>query len=123
MIDQISGTNTIIIPVHPLLIFLDTHATADFICDLYLIAKVKSKSMRLCIICNRVKFNTLSFRALENFLDALDIPVIAKLREAQNYNKASECGLGIPELGSRASKKDHEDGRQIMAWRDKSAAV
>ncbi len=121
LIDQISGTNTIIIPVLPS--FIDTHATADFIRDLYLIAKVKSKSMRLCIICNRVKSNTLSFRALEKFLDALDIPVIAKLRETQSYNKASECGLGIHELGSRASKKDHDDWRQIVAWLDNSAGV
>lgn len=121
LIDQISGTHTIIIPVLPS--FIDTHATADFIRDLYLIAKVKSKSMRLCIICNRVKSNTLSFRALEKFLGALDIPVIAKLRETQSYNKASECGLGIHELGSRASKKDHDDWRQIVAWLDKSAAV
>lgn len=121
LIDQISGTDTIIIPVLPA--FIDTHATADFIRDLYLIAKVKSKSMRLCIICNRVKPNTLSFRALEKFLGALDIPVIAKLRETQNYNKASESGLGIHELGSRASDKDHDDWRQIIAWLDKSAAV
>ncbi len=121
LIDQISGTNTIIIPVLPA--FIDTHATADFIRDLYLIAKVKSKSMRLCIICNRVKPNTLSFRALEKFLDALDIPVIAKLRETQNYNKASECGLGIHELGSKASDKDHDDWRQIVAWLDESAAL
>lgn len=117
MIDQISGTNTIIIPVLPS--FIDTHATADFIRDLYLIAKVKPKNIRLCIICNRVKSNTLSFRALEKFLDALDIPVIAKLRETQSYNKASECGLGIHELGSKASEKDHEDWRQIVAWLEK----
>lgn len=121
LIDQISGTNTIIIPVLPS--FIDTHATADFIRDLYLLAKVKSKNMRLCIICNRVKPNTLSFRALEKFLGALDIPVIAKLRETQNYNKATECGLGIHELGSKASKKDHDDWRQIVAWLDKSVAV
>lgn len=116
MIDQISGTNTILIPVLPS--FIDTHATADFIRDLYLIAKVKPKKIRLCIVCNRVKPNTLSFRALEKFLDALDIPVIAKLRETQSYNKASECGLGIHELGSKASEKDHEDWQQIVHWLD-----
>ncbi len=116
MIDQISGTNTILIPVLPSSI--DTHATADFIRDLYLIAKVKPKKIRLCIVCNRVKSNTLSFRALEKFLEALDIPVIAKLRETQSYNKASECGLGIHELGSKASEKDHQDWQQIVHWLD-----
>lgn len=121
MIDQIDGSNTILIPVLPSSI--DTHATADFIRDLYLIAKVKPKKIRLCIVCNRVKPNTLSFRALEKFLDAMDIPVIAKLRETQSYNKASECGLGIHELGSKASEKDHEDWRQIVHWLDADQQV
>jgi chromosome partitioning protein len=55
-------------------------------------------------------------RALEKFLHAMDIPVIARLRETQNYNKASECGLGIHELGSKASVKDIQDWRQIVNW-------
>jgi chromosome partitioning protein len=116
MIDQINGSNTILIPVLPSSI--DMHATADFIRDLYLIAKVKPKNIRLCIVCNRVKPNTISFHALEKFLDAMDIPVIAKLRETQSYNRASESGLGIHELGSKASEKDHEDWRQIVHWLD-----
>lgn len=114
MVDRVNGAHTVLIPVLPSSI--DTHATADFIRDLYLIAKVKTKNIRLCIVCNRVKANTLSFRALEKFLHAMDIPVIARLRETQNYNKASECGLGIHELGSKASEKDIEDWRQIVNW-------
>jgi len=116
MVDQINGTNTILIPVQPSSI--DTHATADFIRDLYLIAKVKPKKIRLCIICNRIRSNTLSLHALERFLQALDIPVIARLRETQNYIKASEHGLGVHELGTKACEKDIEDWRQIVSWLD-----
>jgi len=116
LVDQLKGTHTIIVPVLPSSI--DTHATADFIRDLYLIAKVRPKTTRLCIICNRVKSNTLSFRALQRFLDVMKIPVIAELRETQAYNKASECGLGVHELGSRASGRDHDDWRQILDWLD-----
>ncbi len=115
LIDQLRGSHSILIPVLPSSI--DTHATADFIRDLYLIAKVQKRS-RLAIICNRVKANTLAFRALERFLAAMDIPVIAKLRETQNYVKAAECGLGIHELGSAASEKDHADWQQIVGWLD-----
>ena len=116
LVDQLRGTHTIIVPVLPSSI--DTHATADFIRDLYLIAKVRPRTTRLCIICNRVRSNTLSFRALQRFLDAMKIPVIAELRETQNYNKAFECGLGIHELGSKASSKDHEDWQRIIEWLD-----
>jgi chromosome partitioning protein len=121
MVDQINGTNTVLIPVQPSPI--DIHATADFIRDLYLIAKVKPKNIRLGIICNRVRANTLSFHALERFLEALGIPVIARLRETQNYVKASEYGLGEHELGSKASEKDIESWRQILSWLDADVPV
>lgn len=116
LIDQLKGTHTILVPVLPSSI--DTHATADFIRDLYLIAKVRPHNTRLCIICNRVKSNTLSFRALQRFLDAMKIPVIAELRDTQNYNKASDCGLGIHELTTHASDKDQEDWKRIVEWLD-----
>jgi len=116
LVDQLAGTHIILIPVLPSSI--DTHATADFIRDLYLIAKIKPKKTRLCIVCNRVKSNTLSFRSLRSFLDVMKIPVIAELRETQNYVKASECGLGAHELGSKASEKDIEDWQRIVEWLD-----
>lgn len=116
LVDQLNGTHTILIPVLPSSI--DTHATADFIRDLYMIAKVKPRTTRLCIISNRVRPNTLSFKALKRFLDAMRIPVIAKLRETQNYIKASECGLGIHEMGSKTDERDIEDWRKIIDWLD-----
>ena len=116
LIDQLKGTHTIIIPVLPSSI--DTHTTADFIRDLYLLAKVQPKRIRLGIICNRVKVNTLAFRALQRFLEVMGIPVIAILRETQSYNKASERGLGIHEMGSMASDKDKQDWENIVDWLD-----
>lgn len=116
LVDQLNGTHSILIPVLPSSI--DTHATADFIRDLYLIAKVKPRRTRLCIVCNRVKPNTLSFLSLERFLKAMDIPVIATLRETQNYIKASETGLGIHEMRSQGDKRDTADWEQIIAWLD-----
>lgn len=115
LVDQLKGTHTIIVPVLPSSI--DTHATADFIRDLYLIAKVRPETTRLCIICNRVKTNTLAFRSLQRFLDAMNIPVIARLRETQNYIKASECGLGVHEL-KPADARDVNDWRRIVEWLD-----
>ncbi len=114
LVEQLKGTHTIVIPVLPSSI--DTHATADFIRDLYLIAKVQPKRTRLCIICNRVKSNTLSFRALERFLEAMDIPVIGRLRETQDYIKASDSGLGVHELHCRGDNKDRQAWRQIIHW-------
>ena len=119
LIDQLRGTDTILIPVLPSSI--DIHATADFIRDLFLIAKVRPQRTRVCIICNRVKPNTLSFRALERFLQALDIPVIAQLRETQNYVTASETGLGVHELNCRTNQQDINAWQQIVDWIENSS--
>ena len=114
LIDQLRGTDTILIPVLPSSI--DIRATADFIRDLFLIAKVRPQRTRVCIICNRVKSNTLSFRTLERFLQALDIPVIAQLRETQNYVTASDKGLGVHELKSRSNQQDIDAWHQVVNW-------
>ena len=116
LIDQLKGTHSIVIPVLPSSI--DTHATADFIRDLYLIAKVQPRQTRLCILCNRVKPNTLAFQSLERFLKALDIPVVARLRETQNYVKAAEAGLGVHELGSRGDEREVIAWRRVIEWLD-----
>jgi chromosome partitioning protein len=116
LIDQLKGTHSIVIPVLPSSI--DTHATADFIRDLYLIAKVQPARTQLCIVCNRVKANTLAFRSLEKFLLAMKIPVIASLRETQNYVTAADAGIGVHEMGKKASAKDHADWLRVISWLD-----
>ena len=121
LIDQLRGSNTILIPVLPSSI--DTHATADFIRDLFLIAKVRPQQTRLCIICNRVKANTLAYQSLEKFLKALDIPVIARLRETQNYVKAAEAGLGVHELKSGSTEKDLETWDQLVNWLESDSSA
>ena len=74
--------------------------------------------MRLCIVCNRVKSNTLSFQALQRFLDRMNITVIARIRETQNYVKAADEGLGVHEIKSRTNAKDIEDWQEVIQWLD-----
>lgn len=121
LIDQIRDTDTILIPVLPSSI--DIRATADFIRDLFLIAKVRPQRTRVCIICNRVKTNTLSFRALERFLQALDIPVIAQLRETQNYVTAADIGLGVHELKSKTNQQDIDAWQQVVNWLENNESI
>lgn len=112
LIDQLRESNTILVPVLPSSI--DIHATTSFITDLHMIVKLCPVNTRLFIICNRVKANTLAANALEQFLQTLDIPVIAWLRETQNYVTATEHGLGVHELDLKISQKDIGAWRQIM---------
>lgn len=114
LIDQIKGADCILIPVLPSPI--DIFATADFIRDLLLEAKVRQTRTRIGIIANRVKKNTLAFQALERFLRTLSIPVVARLRDSQNYVKASEEGLGIHELKNKPIYVDKMHWRGLCDW-------
>lgn len=114
LIDQLKDTNKILIPVLPSSI--DIHATADFIRDLFLIAKVRRDRTQVGIVCNRVKANTLAYKALERFLSAMDIPIVARLRETQNYVKAVEAGLGVHELNGKSDPRDADAWEQVINW-------
>ena len=114
LIEQIKGADCILIPVLPSPI--DIFATADFIRDLLLEAKVRQTRTRVGIIANRVKKNTLAFKALERFLRTLNIPVVARLRDSLNYVKASEDGLGIHELKNKPVYVDKMHWRGINDW-------
>ena len=114
LIEQIKGADCILIPVLPSPI--DIFATADFIRDLLLEAKVRKTRTRIGIIANRVKKNTLAFQALERFLRTLSIPVVARLRDSLNYVKASEEGLGIHELKGKPVYVDKMHWRGLCDW-------
>jgi len=120
LIKQLHGVDDIIIPVLPSPI--DIQATADFIRDLLLIGKVRNRHIRLGIVANRVRINTLSFRALERFLKSLDIPVIAKLRDTQNYMRAAEQGRGIHEIQSSSKKLDLPQWDILTDWLEAEAS-
>jgi hypothetical protein len=66
----------------------------ECIADLLLIAKVRRDENRIGVIANRVKRNTMIYQSLMRFLETLRIPVIATLRDSQNYVRAAEQGVG-----------------------------
>ena len=114
LIEQIKGADSIIIPVLPSP--LDIFATADFIRDLLLEAKVKLNKTHVGIVANRVKKNTLALQSLERFLSSLKIPVIARLRDTQNYLHATDNGLGIHELKGKNVYIDSQHWKEVIDW-------
>lgn len=94
--EVLKDRDVILIPVAPSAI--DLHATADFMRDLLVVIKARSRHMRLAIIANRMRDISPSLAAFESFVESLRIPVIARLRDSHHYQAASERGLGVHEL-------------------------
>ena len=106
--------NKIIVPVLPS--DIDIHAASRCIADLLLVAKIKRAENRIGVIANRVRKNTLMFQALMRFLEKLEIPIVATIRDSQNYVRAAEQGVGIHEMKSYMVKEDLAQWESLLAW-------
>ena len=113
--------DSVLIPVLPSPI--DIHATAHFIKALLTTGRVRKKMIRLAVVANRVRKNTLMYHSLERFLFSLNIPFISSLRDTQLYAKAIEEGLGVQEIRSSRNAIDKEQWAPIFRWLDTPAVV
>jgi len=104
----------IIVPVLPS--DIDIHAASRCIADLLLVAKIKRAENRIGVIANRVRKNTLMFQSLMRFLEKLDIPIVATVRDSQNYVRAAELGVGIHEMKAYLVKEDLAQWETLLAW-------
>lgn len=112
----VNHAETIIVPVLPSPI--DMRAGAGFIAELLNRGKVTNRKARVAVVANRVKENTRIFEELDEYLDELKVPYIAVLREAQNYIRAYQRGLGIHELPPYLAWPDWEQWDSIIEWLD-----
>lgn len=114
MPEMTRSADAIIVPVLPS--DIDINAFSKCIADLLLIAKVRRDENRIGVVANRVKRNTLVYQSLMRFLDTLRIPVIATLRDSQNYVRAAELGMGLHEMKKNLVEQDLEDWAPLLAW-------
>jgi len=106
---------SIIIPVLPSPI--DMRAATPFIQKVLDNGRVSRKECRVALIANRCRENTNVYHQLDTFLRKVrKAPFISILRESQNYNKASERGLGIFELAPYLAKRDLDQWEPIIKW-------
>lgn len=109
-------STSILVPVLPS--SMDIHAASRCIADLLLVAKVDRRDRKLAVVANRTRKNTKSFAKLMRFLDSLGIPIIAVLRDSQNFVHAAEQGLGVCEMPQSRVRQDTDQIDRIVTWLD-----
>lgn len=114
LMDAVRDAHRVIIPVLPS--DIDIHAATRCVSDLLLGAKIRTAENRIAVVANRVKRNTVVFRALMRFLDRLDIPVVAVLRDSQNYIRAAESGVGLHEARGAQLRSDLQQWEPLVDW-------
>lgn len=109
-------SSSILVPVLPS--SMDIDAASKCIADLLLVAKINRNEGKLAVVANRTRKNTRSFARLMRFLDSLGIPIIAVLRDSQNFVNAAENGVGLVETQPSRARPDIVQIEKIVGWLD-----
>jgi chromosome partitioning protein len=104
----------VIVPVLPS--DIDIHTCSRCIRDLLLVAKIRREDDRIGVIANRIRRNTLTYQSLIRFLHTLGIPIVATIRDSQNYLRAAELGVGVHEMKSYVAHDDVEQWLPLVQW-------
>lgn len=105
---------TVIFPVLPSPI--DMRAATNYMEELRKNGRVERNQVKIGVIANRVRENTLIFSELYAFIQAMKLPYIATLRDTQNYIRAEERGVGIFEMAPSQVAQDLEAWEPLTKW-------
>jgi len=112
--DFVHFADSLLLPVTPSAI--DVHSATRFIAELLLDAQLDRSERRLAIVANRVRERTKSFAMLVQFLASLRIPLIASLRDSQDFVHAAAQGLSVCELPPHRAREHLPSLDAIGHW-------
>src|SRR5437762_13301606 len=115
------GADKILVPVLPS--DIDIHACSRCIRDLLLVARIPREENRIGVIANRIRRNTLTYQALIRFLHTLGIPIVATIRDSQNYVRGAELGIGAQELKRPGAQEAVAKWVRLGEWRSRPAGA
>jgi len=95
---------------------IDIHATANFIRDLLIVGRIRTRNIRLAVVANRVRSSMPVYQPLERFLGSLGLPFLTRIRDSDVYVGAAETGLGIFEMDSSAAAAERGEFMPIVEW-------
>lgn len=102
----------VLVPIQPSM--FDILATKSFFDDLM---EMKSaRKAQVGLIAMRVDERTLAAEELRRFLSATGLPLIATLRDTQNYVQLAAHGMTLFDVAPSRVEKDLEQWRAIEMW-------
>src|SRR5262245_15671517 len=111
--ELLSRVNNIVIPVAPSA--FDIYATAGFVKELLLVGRIRSRSIRLAVVANRVRSSAV-YRPPERFLGWLGLPFLSRLRDSEVYVRAAETGVGVFEMEAAEAGAERAELMPIVEW-------
>ncbi|MEY2631435.1 MAG: hypothetical protein RIR00_89 [Pseudomonadota bacterium] len=113
--DYLRLVDKVLIPLAPSI--FDMAATEDFINALR--QEMRGKRDAIGIVAMRVDPRTRAAGMLEEFLSHFDIPLLAYLRNTQNYINVAASGLSVFDPPRARHRRDVEQWAPLLEWLDK----
>ncbi len=104
----------VIVPLQPSI--FDILATRAFLDRLLEEKEIRRHQAFVAVVAMRVDARTLAAAELERFLGDTGLPVVAHLRDTQNYVQAAAHGMSIFELPASRAEKDLEQWQPLLDW-------
>ena len=102
----------LLVPLQPSL--FDIQATHAFVQQVQ--GHARAREIRLGLVAMRVKEHTLSNEQLHQYLATLPVPVVAWLRDTQNYVQMAAHGLTLWDVARSRVERDLEQWLPLQKW-------
>ncbi|MBK9573396.1 MAG: ParA family protein [Rhodoferax sp.] len=112
--DVIKMADRVIVPLQPSV--FDIFATRDFLTQLA--QNRHAHKAKIGLVGMRVDARTIAADKLHEFVESLDLPVLAYLRDTQNYVHLAAHGLSLFDVARGRVEKDLEQWQPICHWMD-----
>lgn len=107
----------VIVPLQPSI--FDMYATQDFLNQL---ADMKrAQRVEIGIVGMRVDERTIAAERLHEFVDRLGLPVLATLRDTQNYIHLAAGGLSVFDVAPGRVAKDLDQWQTLCEWLNRAS--
>lgn len=108
--------DVVLVPLQPSL--FDIYATSDFVQRLRERTDGGKAAKRVALVGMRVGTRTLAAEQLREFVAQLDVPVVAELRDTQNYVQLAARGLTVFDVAPWRVQRDLAQWDALTQWLD-----
>jgi chromosome partitioning protein len=112
--DYLRAVDRVLIPIVPSI--FDMAATEDFLNALR--QDLSGRMAKIGIVAMRIDPRTRAANMLEEFLRHFDIPIVAYLRNTQNYVNVAAAGQTLFDPPRARNKRDIEQWQGLLRWVD-----
>ena len=113
--DYLRTVDKVIVPLVPSV--FDMAATEDFLNSIR--SEIRGQRVKVGIVAMRVDPRTRAAGMLEEFLKHVDIPIVAYLRNTQNYVNVAAAGATVFDPPRARHKRDLEQWAPLVEWIEK----